>query len=120
MKFEWFDDDEEEGEEKIFPQSPPLSVGIVLPDGTVEHRNEAGQLHRLDGPAIEGANGSREWYQNGLRHRLDGPAFEGANVDKWWYQNDLRHRLDGPAVEKANGDKEWWICGVKQTNPIGE
>jgi hypothetical protein len=34
--------------------------------------------------------------------------------------NGLRHRLDGPASEWADGSKEWWICGVKQTNPIGE
>ena len=67
IAFEWFDDDEEEGEEEIPPQSPPLSVGIVLSDGSVEHRDAQGQLHRLDGPAIERANGDKEWYVNGLR-----------------------------------------------------
>jgi len=65
--------------------------------------NEKGQLHRLDGPAIEGSNGSKDWYQNGQRHRLDGPAFEGANGDKYWYQNDQHHRLDGPAIEGTDG-----------------
>ena len=39
--------------------------------------NQAGrklQLHRVDGPAIEGANGSKHWFQWGERHREDGPA----------------------------------------------
>ena len=67
IAFEWFDDDEEEGEEEIPPQSPPLSVGIVLSDGSVEHRDAQGQLHRLDGPAIEWADGTREWWVNGVR-----------------------------------------------------
>jgi hypothetical protein len=28
----------------------------------IEHRNKAGQLHRTDGPAVERANGSKEWW----------------------------------------------------------
>ena len=72
------------------------------------------KLHRLDGPAIEYANGNKEWFQNGKRHRLDGPAIEfcpGAYfVDghKEWYQNGKCHRLNGPAIEYANGDKYWY------------
>jgi len=46
-----------------------------------------------------------------IRHRLDGPAVEAADGYKaWWVDNQL-HRLDGPAVEAANGRKEWWIDG---------
>ena len=33
-----------------------------------------GKLHRVDGPAIEYSNGTKEWYINGKRHRLDDPA----------------------------------------------
>ena len=29
-----------------------------------------------------------EWYQNGQLHRLDGPAIECSNGDKEWYLND--------------------------------
>ena len=36
-------------------------------DGTRRHYNEAGQLHREGGPAIEHANGSKAWYKNGER-----------------------------------------------------
>ena len=68
-------------------------------------------LHREDGPAIEGADGSKRWYLHGDLHRLDGPAIETAGGSKHWYVNDLLHRLDGPAVELANGHKEWWVNG---------
>jgi len=70
-----------------------------------------GERHRLDGPAIEGADGGKHWYQNDKRHRLDGPAIEGADGGKHWYQNDKRHRLDGPAAEFANGSKQWYQNG---------
>ena len=36
----------------------------VTPERT-ECRNDKGQLHRLDGPAIERANGNKAWYING-------------------------------------------------------
>ena len=34
-------------------------------DGVVRYRNSDGLLHREDGPAIEGADGTRFWYLNG-------------------------------------------------------
>ena len=40
-----------------------------------------------DGPAVEYANGGKDWYRNGQRHREDGPAVESANGDKFWYIN---------------------------------
>ena len=70
-----------------------------------------GQLHRIDGPAVERANGDCYWFQNGQKHRIDGPAVEYANGTKWWYQNGQLHRTDGPAVEYANGAKHWYIEG---------
>jgi hypothetical protein len=45
------------------------------------------QRHRTDGPAIEFADGSKEWWLNGQRHRTDGPAVEWANGDKSWFLN---------------------------------
>jgi hypothetical protein len=38
-----------------------------------------GELHREDGPAIEGSDGAREWFLNSKRHREDGPAIERAD-----------------------------------------
>jgi hypothetical protein len=45
-------------------------------------------LHRVDGPAIEYASGSKYWYLNGERHREDGPAIELAGGLKFWCLDD--------------------------------
>ena len=55
------------------------------------YRNDKGQLHRTDGPAVEWINGYKSWYINGKRHREDGPAIEWGDGDKWWYLNDIRY-----------------------------
>ena len=49
--------------------------------------NEVGQLHRIDGPAVEWAGGSKEWFQYGQHHRIDGPAVEHHDGEKRWYLN---------------------------------
>jgi hypothetical protein len=51
------------------------------------YKNSKGQCHRLDGPAVEHADGYTAWYVNGKFHRLDGAAVEYANGDKRWYVN---------------------------------
>lgn len=56
--------------------------------GTWRWYNEAGQLHRLDGPAVECVDGTSAWYKHGTLHRVDGPAFELANGYK-------EYRLEG-------------------------
>ncbi len=61
------------------------------------------------------ADGTKEWYKNGLRHREDGPAIEYFNGDKYWYLNGKQHREDGPAVEWFIGDKYWYLNGEKLT-----
>ena len=85
-------------------------------------------VHRVDGPAIEYADGSEAWYLNNQLHRVGGPAitlsltsnkpFYTMEIalhagDKAWYQNDELHRTDGPAVERHNGQKLWYINGNK-------
>lgn len=42
-------------------------------------------FHRLDGPAIEYANGSKVWWANGKLHRIDGPAVERIDKSNAWY-----------------------------------
>ena len=54
-----------------------------------------------------------EYRLNGKLHREDGPALEFANGDKEWWIDGKLHRLDGPAVEWVDGSKEWWIDGTK-------
>ena len=44
-------------------------------------------LHREDGPAFEGSNGSKEWRINGKLHREDGPAIEWRDGTKSWALN---------------------------------
>jgi len=48
-------------------------------------------LHREDGPAFEGRNGSEEWYLNGELHREDGPAIEHADGNKFWHLNGRQY-----------------------------
>jgi hypothetical protein len=67
--------------------------------------------HWLDGPAVEYADGGKEWYVDGKRHRLDGPAVEYVDGYKEWYVEGQFHRLDGPAVEDTDGRKQWYVDG---------
>jgi hypothetical protein len=84
--------------------------------GTTRWFNEDGLRHRLDGPAVECANGDKFWYQNGKYHRLDGPAcVTSCGYYKAWWVNGDRHRLDGPAIEYPSGDKEWFIENKQYT-----
>jgi hypothetical protein len=85
------------------------------PSGNTYYYNKRDQLHRWDGPAIEGYDGSKGWYVNDKLHRLDGPAIEDADGSKGWYVNGKPHRTDGPAYEGANGTKAWWVNGRKLT-----
>jgi hypothetical protein len=50
-----------------------------------------GKYHRLDGPAIENANGYKAWYKKGYPHRLDGPAVEYSGGTKHWYKEGERY-----------------------------
>tara|TARA_R110000868_G_scaffold292475_2_gene552961 strand:- start:337 stop:819 length:483 start_codon:yes stop_codon:yes gene_type:complete len=85
-------------------------------------------VHRVDGPAIEYADGSEAWYLNHELHRVGGPAITLLRTsdtpfytmeialhagDKAWFQNDKLHRTDGPAVERNNGTQLWYINGNK-------
>lgn len=76
----------------------------------MEHRNESGQLHREDGPAIERKDGYQSWWINGMLHRIDGPAIIWPNGTRLWYQNNCLHRTDGPAIEYRWGGT-WYIDG---------
>ncbi len=53
--------------------------------------NELGKLHRIDGPAIEYANGNKDWFIDGQRHRTDGPAIEYIDGTEDWYLYDERY-----------------------------
>ena len=100
-------------EQEVFDQ---LKYRIeVDKDGTHRYYNSAWQYHRENGPAVEYANGDKEWYQNGQRHRTDGPAIEWTDGTKFWYQNGKLHREDGPAMVYPNGVWSWYLNGVRYT-----
>jgi|SRR5579859_2584443 len=70
-------------------------------------------LHRLDGPAIEGAIGDKFWYVHGQIHRENGPAVELVSGTNFWLFDGQYHRLDGPAMEWSDGRKSWWYQGKR-------
>jgi len=72
-------------------------------------------LHRVDGPAIERADGTKEWWINHKLHREDGPAVEyECGYKEWWIDGEV-HREDGPAIEYEDGSKEWYLNGEHLT-----
>ena len=84
---------------------------VIDKDGIKRWYNEDGELHRIDGHAIELVNGDKYWYLNGDRHRIDGPAMEYADGSKEWYLDGEYHRIDGPAIEWKDGTKYWYLNG---------
>jgi hypothetical protein len=60
------------------------------------------------------SRGSKFYYNDKamtILHREDGPAFEGSNGSKEWRINGKLHREDGPAIVWWDGHKEWWLNG---------
>ena len=91
------------------------SLCFISKHGIKIWKNSLGQLHRLDGPAIEYPCGENHWYINGKRHRINGPAIEYADGAKEWYVNGNPHRTDGPAIEFVDEEKLWFIDGIDLT-----
>lgn len=80
-----------------------------------EWRNEDGQYHREDGPAIK-QNGVLYWYLNGLCHRENGPAIEWK--DGWeWHSKGRPHRICGPSEYTVDGFK-WFVDGANITKLV--
>lgn len=67
---------------------------IIDEYGNKRWENEEGKIHRTDGPAHEGANGTKQWFINGKIHRTDGPAVEYPDGSKSWY-------IDGKKYSEA-------------------
>ena len=58
--------------------------------------------------------GNKRYYkyrEMNILHRLDGPAIEYAGGSKQWWVDDKLHRTDGPAIEWADGYKAWSVDG---------
>jgi len=84
--------------------------------GTVRYfKKGTDQLHRLDGPAIEFANGTKSWYQNGELHRLVGPAVEYASGVNEWHIDDVKF-IEAQFKRKINrlNTKEMTIAEIEK------
>jgi hypothetical protein len=98
-------------------------------------------VHREDGPAIECAEGYKEWWLNGKAYTeqefiqmTQGKELSIAEIEELlgykikvvkmieytvqvyedrtaWFLNGKLHREDGPAIEWMGGNKEWWVDG---------
>ena len=56
--------------------------------------------------------GTTRWYkdaEHSIRHGENGPAVECADGTRRWYQEGVLHRTDGPAIERNDGSMEWYI-----------
>ncbi len=74
----------------------------------IKWKDERGELHRDDGPAIIHADGTQRWFQHGERHRDGGPAWIWPDGAQHWYQHHMLHRDDGPALIWPDGRQEWY------------
>lgn len=67
------------------------------------------ELHRTDGPAVEGSGKFKSWWRFGVRHRVDGPAIEYQDGETEWFLNGKPHRDFGlPSIEPR---PEWFFGG---------
>ena len=63
-----------------------------------------GHCHRVGKPAVEYSCGSKYYYEYGNLHRLDGPAIDTIENQEW-FVDGRRHRENGlPAVSQKLGD----------------
>ena len=51
-----------------------MKITRTIKNGDIIYKNQNGEVHHTDGPAVVGPDGTMFWYQNGKRHRTDGPA----------------------------------------------
>src|ERR1022692_3853914 len=89
---------------------------IIRSDGRKEWRVGSvlsGDLHRVDGPAVEYQDGSEEWFLNGKHHREGGPAISYMDGTKVWRRHGELHRVGGPAMTYSDGKKTWWVDGER-------
>jgi hypothetical protein len=68
----------------------------------------------LKNPMVTTINSEKTTYEvGGKLHRTDGPAIEYANGRKEYYFEGKLHLTDGPAVICVNGDKRYFIDGIQ-------
>jgi hypothetical protein len=85
------------------------AIHFVNMYGSIFWKNENGELHREDGPAIEDWNGNKEWYLHGELHRRNGPAIEYRDGGKeWWLHINDRWADDPKSRSGYRLDEYGW------------
>ena len=74
-------------------------VVTVDKDVTRWFKPDGNTPHRLNGPAVECADGYKAWWVDGLRTRLDGPAIEEPDGRKFWYIENWEYDEKGFIAE---------------------
>ena len=90
-----------------------MSNKITYANGTSEWSNSQGIRHRINGPALHYASGTKIWLINGKRHNLNGPAIQYSNGSKIRLINGKPHNINGPASHYTDGSKSWLINGTQ-------
>lgn len=76
-----------------------------------------GEVHRVDGPALEDKEGTLGWYTHGRLHRVDGPAITASDGRGSWYKDGVLHRTDVCVMEHVDskGVRQWSFYGVHES-----
>lgn len=88
------------------------SVHEVIADILIEDSLEMQRLYEAS-TCTEYPDGTRIWRldKDNMMHRVGGPAVEYANGTKVWMVNGRIHRTDGPAIITYDGLSEWYEHG---------
>jgi hypothetical protein len=83
---------------------------VIEDDGSIHYY--LGDLHHNpEGPAVIAYDGlHKEYWYKGMRHRIEGPAIQYADGDYEYFEQGRRHNLKGPA-KCIDGVVEYWIDG---------
>ena len=80
----------------------------TTPLGNKVYYDKDGELHRLDGPAIEYANGNKRWYWHGKWHCETGPALDDADYQAYYYHNKRYYPKDNEEWIRMSKLKALW------------
>jgi len=115
----------EEGPERRVDRVPSPDVPAVEPARAPEGLFTVNVLSLLSPHPTGGydqvkhwPNGNVSFLLKGELHRVDGPAFLGADGSMAWLRHGRETRSDGPAVCGPDGEVEYWIDGHQVDPPF--
>ena len=92
-----------------------MSYIVFHPGGIKRWYNDAGDLHRVGGPAVTGSDGREFWYINGKRHREGGPAVIRSDGGEWYLGGRyVDHEVDNFEELWSRLVIEYRVCEVME------